>query len=96
MNSAAESLLFLTGVSLGLFVLISLVVMVAGRGSSRVVEPGPVWLGGPSGSEHGASTSARVLADGVAPWARTPEPDWAAAAATADPDGRLGGASAGW
>ncbi|MEU8323316.1 hypothetical protein AB0C33_33565 [Nonomuraea sp. NPDC048881] len=96
MNSAAESLLFLIGVSLGLFVLISLLVMVPGRGSSRVAEPGPVWLGGPSGSEHGVSTSTRVLADGAAPWARTPEPDWAAAAMAVEPDEHLGGASAGW
>ncbi|MFI7465554.1 hypothetical protein [Nonomuraea sp. NPDC049646] len=83
---------------MGLFVLISLLVMVPGRGSSRVVEPGPVWLGGPGGSEHGVSTSARVLADGAAPWARPPAPDWAASAmaATADPADRLGGASAGW
>ncbi|MEU5866186.1 MULTISPECIES: hypothetical protein [unclassified Nonomuraea] len=96
MNSAAESLLFLLGVSSGLFVLISLLVMVPGRGSSRVAEAGPVWVGGPSGSEHGVSTSGLVLADGVAPWARASEHDWPASAATAEPDGRLGGASAGW
>ncbi|MFI9596568.1 hypothetical protein [Nonomuraea sp. NPDC052265] len=96
MNSAAESLLFVIGVSLGLFVLISLLVMVPGHGSSRAAEPGPVWLGGPSGSEHGLSTSGLVLADGPAPWAQAPEHDWVASAATAEPDGRLGGASAGW
>lgn len=96
MDSALEILAFLLGVSLGLFVLISLMVMVPGRGSTRRTETGPVWLGGPSGSEHGVSTSGLVLADQVARWAPVPESDWVAMAATAEPGRRVGGASAGW
>ncbi|MEW9556150.1 hypothetical protein [Nonomuraea sp. NPDC050783] len=96
MNSAAEILLFLIGVSLGMFVLISLVVMVPGRGTQRRVESGPVWLGGPSGSERGVSTSGLVLADRVAHWTAVPDDDWVAAAETAEPGRHVGGASAGW
>lgn len=96
MNSAAEILLFLIGVSLGLFVLISLLVMVPGRGSARRAESGPVWLGGPSGSERGVSTSDLVLTGRVAHWTDVPEHDWVAAAETAEPGGNVGGASAGW
>ncbi|KAB8190820.1 hypothetical protein FH608_032670 [Nonomuraea phyllanthi] len=96
MHSAGEILLFLIGASLGIFVVISLLVMVPGRGQRRRIETGPVWLGGPSGSEHGVSTSGLVLADRVAPWAEVPEHDWVAAAETAEPGRRVGGASAGW
>ncbi|MFK4042353.1 hypothetical protein ACI2LC_41695 [Nonomuraea wenchangensis] len=96
MNSAAEILLYLFGVSLGLFVLISLLVMVPGRGAQRRAEAGPVWLGGPSRSERGVSTSGLVLADRVAHWAEVPENDWVAAAETAEPGRHVGGASAGW
>ncbi|RSN09518.1 hypothetical protein DMB42_19725 [Nonomuraea sp. WAC 01424] len=83
---------------MGLFVLISLLVMVPGRGRAVRAEPGPVWLGGPSGSEHGVSTSGLVLTGGAAPWATVPERDWVAEAEaeTAEPDRHLGGASAGW
>lgn len=95
-DSALEILAFLLGVSLGLFVLISLAVLVPGRGSARRMETGPVWLGGPSGSEHGVSTSGLVLADRVAHWAPAPETDWVAMAETAEPGRRVGGASAGW
>ncbi|MGN9845342.1 hypothetical protein ACTMTI_45205 [Nonomuraea sp. H19] len=96
MNSAAEILLFLIGVSMGLFVLISLLVMVPGRDSRRRLESGPIWFGGPSGSERGVSTSDLVLADRVAHWADVPEIDWVAAAEKAEPGRRVGGASAGW
>ncbi|RVX43619.1 hypothetical protein EDD27_6312 [Nonomuraea polychroma] len=96
MNSAAEILLFLFGVSIGLFVLISLLVMVPGRGSRRPIESGPVWFGGPSGSERGVSTSGLVLADRVPHWTTVPETDWVAAAETAEPSRHVGGASAGW
>ncbi|NRQ35470.1 hypothetical protein HII36_27100 [Nonomuraea sp. NN258] len=96
MRSAAEILLFLIGVSLGLFVLISLLVMIPGRGARRRAESGPVWLGGPARSERGVSTSGLVLADRVAHWTDVPENDWIAAAETAEPGRRLGGASAGW
>jgi membrane protein implicated in regulation of membrane protease activity len=95
-NSAAEILLFLIGVSFGLFVLISLVVMVPGRSAQRRIESGPVWLGGPSRSERGVSTSGLVLADRVAHWAEVPEHDWVAAAETAEPGRHVGGSSAGW
>jgi membrane protein implicated in regulation of membrane protease activity len=95
-NSAAEILLFLIGVSFGLFVLISLLVLLPGRSAQRRVESGPVWLGGPSRSEHGVSTSGLVLADRVAHWADVPEHDWVAAAETAEPGRHVGGASAGW
>ncbi|MFF4622419.1 hypothetical protein [Nonomuraea jabiensis] len=96
MHSAGEILLFLIGVSFGLFILISLLVMLPGRSAQRRVEPGPVWLGGPSRSERGVSTSELVLADRGARWADVPEHDWVAAAETAEPGGHLGGASAGW
>ncbi|WP_090942161.1 hypothetical protein [Nonomuraea jiangxiensis] len=96
MNSAVEILLFLIGVSLGLFVLISLLVMLPGRSAQRRIESGPVWLGGPARSERGVSTSGLVLADRVAHWAVIPEHDWVAAAETAEPGRRAGGASAGW
>ncbi|GAA2206405.1 hypothetical protein GCM10009850_018630 [Nonomuraea monospora] len=96
MNSAAEILLFLIGVSMGLFVLITLLVMVPVRGAQRRIEAGPVWLGGPSRSERGVSTSGLVLADRVAAWAEVPEDDWVTAAETAEPGRRVGGASAGW
>ncbi|SEG87172.1 hypothetical protein SAMN05444920_10638 [Nonomuraea solani] len=96
MNSAVEILLFLIGLSMGLFVLISLLVMVPGRGVRRRIEAGPVWLGGPSRSECGVSTSGLVLADRVAHWAEVPEHDWVAAAETAEPGRNVGGASAGW
>jgi hypothetical protein len=96
-NSAGEILLFLFGVSMGLFVVISLLVMLPGRGGGpRRAEAGPVWLGGPSGSERGVSTSGLVLADRVAHWAKTSEADWVAAAETAEPGRHVGGASAGW
>lgn len=94
-HSAGEILLFLIGVSFGLFILISLLVMLPGRSAQRRVESGPVWLGGPSRSERGVSTSDLVLAD-RARWAEVPEHDWVAAAETAEPGGHLGGASAGW
>ncbi|MFC4009236.1 hypothetical protein ACFOY2_18525 [Nonomuraea purpurea] len=96
MNSAVEILFFLIGVSLGLFLLISLLVLLPGRGVRRRVESGPVWLGGPSGSERGVSTSGLVLTDRVPHWAEVPEDDWVAAAERAEPGGRAGGASAGW
>ncbi|MEV1172795.1 hypothetical protein [Nonomuraea sp. NPDC049784] len=96
MHSAGEILLFLIGVSLGLFVVISLLVMLPGRGIQRRIESGPVWLGGPSRSERGVSTSELVLADRVAHWADVPEHDWVAAAETAEPSRQVGGASAGW
>ncbi|MEV0198055.1 hypothetical protein [Nonomuraea sp. NPDC050691] len=96
MNSALGSMGALLGVSLGLFVLISLIVMAAGRGAPRREEPGPVWLGGPGRGEHGVSTSGLVLADRTPAWAPGTEADWVAAAETAEPGRRTGGASAGW
>jgi hypothetical protein len=95
-NSATEILLFLIGMSMGLFVLISLLVMVPGRGTPRHADSGPVWLGGPGRSERGVSTSDPVLTDQVPRWADRPGNDWVAAAETAEPGGRTGGASAGW
>lgn len=55
MNSAAEILLFLIGGSVGLFVLISLLVLVPERGGSRSERSGPIWLGGPGRSERGSA-----------------------------------------
>ncbi|NUR89321.1 MAG: hypothetical protein HOY71_35000 [Nonomuraea sp.] len=86
----------LAGTSLGIFIVISLLVLLPGRGTARRSEADPVWLGGPSRSEHGVSTSGLVLADRVAHWAPAPENDWVAAAETAEPGRRVGGASAGW
>ncbi|HEX4812639.1 MAG TPA: hypothetical protein VFV66_07780 [Nonomuraea sp.] len=97
MNGAGEILLFLFGVSMGLFLLISLLVMLPGRGGGpRRAASGPVWLGGPSGSERGVSTSGLVLAERVAHWTSVPEVDWVAMAETAEPGRHTGGASAGW
>lgn len=95
MNSAAEILLFLIGASMGLFVLITLLVLLPGRGSARP-RSGPIWLGGPSRSERGVSTSGLALADRVPEWTDVPEHDWVTAAETAEPSARTGGASAGW
>jgi hypothetical protein len=95
-DSALEVLLFLVGVSLGLFVLISLLVMLPGRGSARRAAAGPVWFGGPGGSDHGASRSGPVLADPPPRWAAVREADWVTAAETAEPGRRVGGASARW
>ncbi|MER6950018.1 hypothetical protein ABT294_38980 [Nonomuraea sp. NPDC000554] len=96
MNSPLEILGVLLGASVALFILISLLVLVPGLGSARRSASGPVWLGGPSRSEHGVSTSSLVLADRVAHWAQVPEADWVAAAQTSEPGRHVGGASAGW
>ncbi|NUW42668.1 hypothetical protein [Nonomuraea rhodomycinica] len=96
MNSALGSMGALFGVSLGLFVLISLIVMAAGQGAPRGQEPGPVWLGGPGRGEHGVSTSGIVLVDRTPAWAPGTATDWVAAARTAEPGRRTGGACAGW
>ncbi|MEV0593763.1 hypothetical protein [Nonomuraea cavernae] len=96
MNGAQETLVFLIGMSLGLFVLISLLVMVPGRSPSSGAATGPVWLGGPGRGEHGVSTSGLALDDEVPRWAPAPESDWLDATRTAEPGGRSGGASAGW
>lgn len=95
-DSALEILGFLIGTSLGLFVLISLLVLVPGRAAGRRAESGAVWLGGPSRSEHGVSTSGLVLADRTAHWAQVPDNDWPQSARTAEPGRHVGGASAGW
>ncbi|MFE3451494.1 hypothetical protein ACFXJ8_21480 [Nonomuraea sp. NPDC059194] len=96
MDSALEILGFLVGTSLGVFVLISLAVMLPARRVGKHDAPDVVWLGGPQHSEYGVSTSDLVLSDRRAPWAATPEVDWLGAARTAEPGGRAGGASAGW
>ncbi|MEU8245784.1 hypothetical protein [Nonomuraea sp. NPDC048916] len=96
MNGAQETLVLLIGMSLGLFVLISLLVLVPGRSPAHRAEAGPVWLGGPGRGERGVSTSGLVLADQLPRWAPVPESDWIDTARTAEPGGRTGGASAGW
>jgi hypothetical protein len=56
-----------------------------------------VWLGGPSGSEHGVSSFGLVLRGGRhAEWAPVPEVDWTLLAETSEPNRHIGGASAGW
>lgn len=96
MDSALEIYGFLIGTSVGLFVLISLLVLVPGRAAGRRQESSPVWIGGPSRSESGVSTSSLVLADRPARWADASEADWPEAALTAEPSRHTGGASAGW
>ncbi|MEU7896439.1 hypothetical protein AB0B45_26725 [Nonomuraea sp. NPDC049152] len=96
MDGALEILGFLIGTSLGLFLLISLVVLLPAKATVRDDVPDVVWLGGPQHSEHGVSTSELVLTDRRAPWAPAPEVDWVGAAEKSEPGGRLGGASAGW
>ncbi|MET9342004.1 hypothetical protein [Nonomuraea sp. NPDC003804] len=95
MDSALEIFGFLVGTSLGLFLLISLVVMLPSR-TAKGEPPGVVWLGGPGHSEHGVSTSGLVLADRRAHWAPAPEVDWVGEAETVEPARGVGGASAGW
>ena len=96
MNGALEILIFLIGVSLGLFVLISLLVLIPGRGAARKAEAGPVWIGGPGRTDRGVSTSGLVLVDRPPQWAPPDAVDWVAAAETAEPGRHAGGASAGW
>lgn len=96
MDSALEILVFLIGASLGLFLLISLLVMLPGRGAARRAESGPVWLGGPGHGERGVSTSVLVLVGRSPRWAAETEADWMSVAETAEPGRRVGGASAGW
>ncbi|MFI6601612.1 hypothetical protein ACIBHX_35640 [Nonomuraea sp. NPDC050536] len=96
MNSPWMILGVLLATSLGIFVVVALLVFVPSRGPARRAEAEAVWLGGPSRSERGVSTSGLVLADRVAHWAPAPESDWVAAAETAEPSRRVGGASAGW
>jgi hypothetical protein len=95
-DSAMEILLFLIGVSLSLFVLISLLVLLPGRGAARRAESGPIWIGGPGRTDRGVSSSGLVLVDRPPQWAPPGDVDWVAAAETAEPSRRVGGASAGW
>ncbi|GAA4103867.1 hypothetical protein [Nonomuraea soli] len=96
MDSALEILGFLIGTSVGLFLLISLIVLVPGRGTDKKAASGVVWLGGPERSEYGVSTSGLVLADRPAHWAPPPRSDWPEVAQVAEPGRHIGGASAGW
>jgi hypothetical protein len=95
-DSPLEILLVLVGVSLGLIVLITLLVMLPGRGAARRAAAGPMWFGGPAGSEHGTSASGPVLTAPPPRWAGSPQVDWVTAAETAEPGRRVGGASARW
>ncbi|GAA3470292.1 hypothetical protein [Nonomuraea roseola] len=96
MDSALEILGFLIGTSTGLFLLISLMVLLPGASRDTEAPSDVVWLGGPRHSEHGVSTANLVLANRRAHWAPVPEADWPRMAETAEPGGQLGGASAGW
>ncbi|WP_327090495.1 hypothetical protein OIE66_07675 [Nonomuraea sp. NBC_01738] len=96
MYTAWQILGLLFGLSIGIFLLISALVLLPGRGSAHRAAAGPVWLGGPSGSEQGVSTSGLVLADRPPRWATAPEVDWVQAAETAEPGRHIGGATAGW
>lgn len=96
MNGALEILLFLIGMSLGLFVLISLLVLLPGRGAARRAEAGPVWIGGPGRTDRGVRATGMVLVDRPLHWAPPGAADWVAAAETAEPGRWVGGASAGW
>jgi hypothetical protein len=85
------------GVSGGAFILIASLVLLLGRSSrDHGSSDGVVWLGGPFGGEHGAGDTILVLTGRRAGWADTPDVDWRRVAETAEPGGRLGGASAGW
>jgi hypothetical protein len=96
-DSAIEVLGFLIGVSAGLFILITLAVVLPGRGRRSAVTPSSVaWFGGPGGSEHGVSSSVLALIDDRPGWVTVPETDWPALAEAAEPGRRTGGASAGW
>ncbi|GAA0914464.1 hypothetical protein [Nonomuraea longicatena] len=95
MDSAWQILGTLLGASLGASLLIAVAVMAPGRR-----RPGggaePVWMGGPSGAEHGVGSSDLVLMDHPPAWAATRGTDWRVAAETAEPGRHVGGASAGW
>ncbi|MDF5758740.1 hypothetical protein [Spongiactinospora sp. TRM90649] len=104
MDSAIEVLGTLIGISAGLFILITIVVLMPGRAaaarSSPPAHPGVVWFGGPGHGrpghgEHGVTDSGLVLLDHRPGWIGAPESDWPALAETSEP-GRNGGASAGW
>ncbi|GAA5080639.1 hypothetical protein HNP84_006072 [Thermocatellispora tengchongensis] len=100
MDSAAEVLGVLIGVSTGLFIVIAAAVALPGRAREPRGAPGPrddvVWFGGPGHGEHGVGDSTLVLVDGRPGWVSVPEIDWPALAETAEPGPGVGGASAGW
>ncbi|MFF5210691.1 hypothetical protein [Streptosporangium sp. NPDC000396] len=98
MDSAIQVLGFLIGVSAGLFLLITLLVMLPGRvraSAAQSTSAGAVWFGGPLRSEYGVSVSGLVLVDQEAS-AREPRVDWVSLAEISEPGRGLGGASAGW
>lgn len=95
-DSAIEILGLLVGAAMLPFLLISLIVLMPGRSRRRGTPSGAIWLGGPDGGEHGVSTSGLVLTGHPARWAERTRIDWPAAAETAEPGRRSGGASAGW
>jgi hypothetical protein len=96
-DSAAEVLGVLFAISIGLFVVISLLVLVPGRSRGGGLSPhDAVWFGGPDGSVHGAGASPLVLTDWRPHHGAPPEVDWVRLAETAEPGRGVGGASAEW
>ncbi|GLX00863.1 hypothetical protein [Microtetraspora sp. NBRC 16547] len=97
MHSELQIAGFLIGVSAGLFLLITVLVLALGRpAKSQTVSEGVVWFGGPGRSEHGADTSVLVLTGRPPHWLPYTDVQWTALARDAEPRARTGGASAGW
>ncbi|MGV9773758.1 hypothetical protein [Streptosporangium sp. NPDC003464] len=88
---------FLVGASAGLFLFITLLVMLPGRmraRAARTTSAGAVWFGGPHGGEQGGVAPGPVLVGRGAP--REPRVDWVSLAELAEPGRHVGGASARW
>ncbi|GHH66459.1 hypothetical protein GCM10017673_11970 [Streptosporangium violaceochromogenes] len=87
----------LIGVSTGLFLAITALVLLPGRmrASARGTAADAVWFGGPFRSEQGAGASGLVLVDRPLP-ERTFQVDWVALAEISEPGRRVGGASVRW
>ncbi|MCC5577844.1 MULTISPECIES: hypothetical protein [Microtetraspora] len=97
MHSALQIAGFLIGVSMGLFLLITVLVLALGRPArSRSASDGVVWFGGPGKTEHGADTSILVLTGRPPHWLPSTDVHWRALARAAEPRAHTGGASAGW
>lgn len=95
---AIQVLGFLVGASAGLFLLITLLVVLPGRArrnAARTTSVGVVWFGGPFRSERSESAGAPMPVDGDDLRSRASQVDWVSLAELSEPGG-VGGASAGW
>ncbi|WP_406312994.1 hypothetical protein OHA77_31425 [Streptosporangium sp. NBC_01639] len=96
---AIQVLGFLVGASAGLFLLITLLVVLPGRArrnAARTTSVGVVWFGGPFRSERSESAGAPMPVDGDDLRSRESQVDWVSLAELSEPGRHVGGASAGW